>query len=89
MDRSAFVASLKPNADPDEPKSYRPISNLTFLSKVIERLVVKQINEYIDKSLLMPEFQSAYRRRHSTESALVKVLSDIFDAADGRQVTLL
>ena len=49
----------KPNADPDEPKNYRPISNITFLSKVVERLVVNQINKYLYISHLMPEFQSA------------------------------
>ena len=37
----------KTNADPDELKNYRPISNLTFISKVIERLVVEQITRHL------------------------------------------
>jgi len=77
----------KAEADPDEPRNYRPISNLAFQSKVIERIVADQITEHLDHANLMPARQSAYRRHHSTEPALVKVLqSDILDA---RQVTLL
>jgi len=79
----------KPGADPDDPKNYRPISNLTFMSKIIERLVVEQMTQHLDENNLMPQCQSAYRKHHSTESALMKVLSDILDAADCRQVTLL
>jgi len=79
----------KANADPDDPKNYRPISNLTFMSKVIERLVTNQLTQHLVESGLMPTLQSAYRRHHSTESALLKVLSDILDAADSGQVTLL
>jgi len=59
------------------------------MSKVIERLVAEQLTEHLDESNLMPPLQSAYRRHHSTESAIVKVMSDILDAADCRQVTLL
>ena len=79
----------KPSLDPDELKNYRPISNLTFISKVIERIVAKQITRHLDSSKLMPPLQSAYRRHHSTETALMKVLSDIYDAVDSRKVTLL
>jgi len=57
---------------------------------VIERIAAEQITEQIVDENAIPALQSAYRRHHSTESAsLVKVLSDIFDAADFRQVPLL
>lgn len=82
-------ALKKASLDPDTLKNYRPISNLSFMSKVIERLVAEQLTEHLDESNLMPPLQSAYRRHHSTESAIVKVMSDILDAADSRQVTLL
>jgi len=49
----------KPNADPDDLKNYRPISNLTFTSKVIERLVAEQITRHLNEANLMPPLQSA------------------------------
>ena len=69
----------KPGLDPEVPQNYRPISNLTFISKVIERIVANQL-----KAHLMPSvgLQSAYRQGHSTETAVLKVISDIIDAAD-------
>ena len=52
-------------------------------------IVMDQVTQHIEEADLMPDFQSAYRKHHCTESALVKVLSDILDAADSHQVTLL
>ena len=65
------------------------MSNLTFLSKVVERVVARQLNDYLTAANLVPRCQSAYRRHHSTVTALVRVLSDALTAANTPQVTLL
>jgi len=69
--------------------NYRPVSNLSYISKVMERVVAIRLNEYLVANNLLPRFQSAYRRRHSTETAMLRVWSDILRAADQRHVTLL
>jgi len=51
--------------------------------------VAEQIRAHLSECELMPSVQSAYRQGHSTESALMKVIADILDAADRRKVTLL
>ena len=50
-------------------KNYRPISNLSFLSKLIERAVCNQIIKYVGTTRMVEEFQSAYKASHSTETA--------------------
>ena len=54
----------KTNADPSDTKTYRPISNLTFMSKVVERLVYRQLVAYLEQHGLLPSLQSAYRKHH-------------------------
>ena len=44
---------------------------------------------FLDKNSLLPRHQSAYRRRHSTETAVLKIVSDLFLATDRGQVSLL
>ena len=89
--KAAIITPIlkKANLDADDVKSYRPISNLTFISKVIERIVAEQIKTFLAESNLMPPLQSAYRPGHSTETATLKVLSDILDATDSQKTTLL
>jgi len=77
--KAAYITPLlkKPDMDPAEAKSYRPISILSVLSKLLERLVARQLLDYLNSSRLMPDLQSAYRANHSTETAILKVLGDI------------
>ena len=75
--------------DPSDVRSYRTISNLSVMSKLLERLVAKQQVEYLSSSGLLPALQSAYRAHHSTETAVLKVLSDILKAIDAGNLAVL
>ena len=69
--------------------NFRPISNLAFAGNLIEHIVTDQIISYIDQYNLMEEKQSAYRKFHSTETALLKVKTDIIKAMDNQEITYL
>ena len=56
----------KGNLDPTIPSNYRPISNLSTISKIIERLVLSRITSHVSSSPNFNPFQSAYRKHHST-----------------------
>ena len=56
---------------------FRPISNLTFISKIIEKSVSIQLMNYLLQNSLISKFQSAYRPYHSVETALLKIKTDI------------
>ena len=89
--RHAIITPLikKPHLDAADVKNYRPVSNLTFVSKVVERLVSGRLVGYLQENNLMPVEQSAYRRNHSTETALLRVISDLLNSMDKQEVTLL
>ena len=73
-------ALKKHGLDPSDMKNYRPISNLSFMSQVVERIVVRQLLQYLDTNGFLPKLQSGLRRHHSTESDLLRVLSDLFSS---------
>ena len=62
---------------PCEYKNYQPVSNLCFISKIIEKAALKQIILHLDKSARLPSYQSAYRAFHSTETALVDLIDNL------------
>ena len=69
--------------------NYRPVSNLQFIGKLIERAVSNQLQEHITSNNLMEPMQSAYRAGHSTEMALIKVKADLLNAIDNKEVVCL
>ena len=73
----------------NEFKNYRPISNLSFLSKILEKIVAKRLNAHIEEHLLSNHVQSAYKRFHSTETALLKIHNNIICNMDNGKVTAL
>ena len=79
----------KANLDPEILKNYRPVSNLPFLSKVLERIVLSQLLQHLESNHLLEPFQSAYRKSHSTETALLCIFDRLLKAADKGEVTLL
>ena len=65
-------------------KNFRPVSNLTFLSKVIERVAAKRFFQFLSDNDLLDLLQSAYKPGHSTETALLRVQNDILAAIDNK-----
>jgi hypothetical protein len=72
-----------------EMKNYRPISNLCFLSKILEKAGLQQVVEHVESNHLLPSYQSAYRRNHGVETAMVKMYSDLLKAVDQQQVCVV
>ena len=69
--------------------NYRPVSNLAYILKIIERVVCDQLTSYIANSDKIENLQSAYKQGHLTETAMLKVKTDILDAIDQRKVVCL
>ena len=89
--KSAVLSPLlkKPDADVLQFKNFRPISNLKALSKIIEKSVALQLNNYLMTNNLHEAFQSAYKVHHSTETFMVRVQDDILRAIDGNEDVVL
>ena len=79
----------KPSLDPLELNSYRPISNLSFTSKIVERLAVNRFNRHSNLHGLLPVHQSAYKPYHSTETAVAVVHDYIVRAIDDCDVVVM
>ena len=89
--KAAIVTPITKKRDLDKAdlKNFRIVSNLTLLSKLLERDISRQLTDFLATNNLFPASQSAYQKFHSTESALLKVDSNICDALSDGNIVLL
>ena len=89
--KQAIVTPLlkKPGLDTNDMKNFRPVSNLSFISKILEKVVLIQLKKHLSCNNLLEIFQSAYRQNHSTETAVLSVLDGLLGSADERLVSLV
>ena len=77
------------NLDSNVLKNYRPVSNLTFLGKLIERVVLKRLNDHLTANNLNSHNQYAYKTHHSTETLIIKIVNDVLIAMDEKEATVI
>ncbi len=89
--KNAIIRPLlkRSSLDANVLSNYRPVSNLHFTSKVLEKLVVIRLEEHMSEYELYDPRQSAYRAAHSTETALMKINNDILSSLDLGRCTVL
>ena len=79
----------KASLDKENKKNFRPVSNLAYISKLIERVAVSRINTHMVSHDLHEPVQSAYRKYHSVETALLKIFDDVLCSVDGHQAVMI
>lgn len=79
----------KQNLDRENMANYRPVSNLSYVSKLTERVVARRLDHHCVRNHIHCTFQSAYRTRHSTETALLRVQNDILQSVDSKGGAIL
>ena len=76
--------------DTEEYNNYRPISNTSFIAKLLEKTALIELNTHVKAYNLHAENQSGYREKHSCETAMVKIINDINDMIEnGNMVALI
>ena len=88
--KHAIVSPLIKNEelDKNEFKNYRPVSNLSFVSKILEKVVQSQLLEHLTNNKLLEAYQSAYRKGHSVETAVLSVVQSLLSKMDECLVSL-
>ena len=73
----------------DNKKNYRPVSNLLFIGKLVERVVSIRLKKHMDDNNLNITSQYGYKKGHSTETLLLNVVNDLLTACDEQRATIV
>ena len=89
--KQAVVQPLlkKANLDTTVLANFRPISKLPFISKILEKVVLLQLQEFLNNNHIFETFQSGFKSLHSTESALLRVFNDLLITTDAGDFAIL
>ena len=77
-----LIKEFNSTTDTNNFKNYRPVSNLLFIGKIIERIVDKRLEDHMVRNDLSVEKQYGYKKAHSTELLLLKVVNDLYESFD-------
>ena len=87
--RAIVKPIVKGKLDPQSLNSFRPVSNLTFLSKILEKVILDQLMDHLQLVNVLPDNQSAYRRLYSTETTLCSVVNNLLVHMDEGKCSVL
>lgn len=87
--KTAKIIPIHKNSKSHDLKDFRPISLLSSLSKALESILSKQITNYLNANNFLVDYQSGFRKNHSTESALLHVSDSIRVSTDKKLMTAL
>ena len=93
MDRVKFSVIdpllKKCGLDSDEKKNYRPVNNLVFFSKLIERVVSKRMNTHLITNGLQNDKQFAYKKHHNTETMMIGLVDEALEGFEENMCTVI
>ncbi|GJQ87704.1 hypothetical protein Trydic_g14166 [Trypoxylus dichotomus] len=88
--KTAIVIPVpKPGKEPRLATSYRPISLLPAISKIFEKILLRYVDKYTNDNSVLPPEQFGFRRKHSTNHQVARVVTDVISAFNKRQYTVL
>ena len=87
--KTAIIRPLVKKTGLELIMTFHPVSNLSFLSKLLQCCALKQFNHHCDKEKLLPDYQSAYFSNYSCETALVKICNDILWSMESQRISAL
>jgi hypothetical protein len=87
--KASVIPILKPGKDPSNPSSYRPISLLSSIGKILERVILRRFRQHVSENHLFLDEQFGFREKHSTSHQLFRVVTDVRRGLRNRESTAM